>query len=138
MQIARMVQAVVLMLIVAMAASCAVTKEYSSKLFSPGNKAVKDSTAVAYRFLDIDPADNDSANWVTTDIIMGRDTTGSTAALDNLAKTIPAGIKKDSVYQAKDTVVSSPVLVKNTQPVMEEPVAKTTPVNGTRNKKTRE
>lgn len=138
MQIARMVQAVVLMLIVAMAASCAVSKEYSSKLFSKGNKAEKDSTAVAYRFLDIDPENKDSANWVTTDIIMGRDTTGSTAALDNLAKTIPGAINKDSVNQAKDTAISTSVVVKNSQPVMEEPVAKTTSVNGTRNKKTRE
>ena len=38
MQTTRIVQAVILMMIVAMAASCAASKEYTSKLFAPRSR----------------------------------------------------------------------------------------------------
>lgn len=57
MQTAKIVQAVILMIIVALAASCATGKEYTSRLFKPGNNLAKDTQAVAIRFLEID---NDS------------------------------------------------------------------------------
>jgi hypothetical protein len=106
MQMSRMVQAVALMLIVALAASCAASKEYSSKLFKPRIETTADSQAVALRFLELDKLDDDKDNWVSTDIIMGRDTAGNTAALDNLAKIFPAKqVMKtiDSVTKAEHT-----------------------------------
>src|SRR5690242_19045957 len=92
MQTARLVQAVILMMVVAMAASCAATKEYTSKLFTPRVPVVtqKDSSEVALRFLELDQLDGDPANWVTTDIIKGKDTTSGSYQLDKLAKTLPA------------------------------------------------
>ena len=53
MQKIRIVQAVALMLIVALAASCAATKEYASRIF-PTKIEEKDSQAVALRFLELD------------------------------------------------------------------------------------
>ena len=90
MQTTRILQAVVLMTVVAIAASCAASKEYSSKLFSPRNENVKDSQAIALRFLELDDLQSEKDGWVTTDIIMGRDTGSKTVALDNLAKIFPA------------------------------------------------
>jgi hypothetical protein len=110
MQTARLLQAVALMLIVALAASCAATKEYTSKIF-PSKTEVKDSQAVALRFLDLDKLEPDQENWVSTDIIMGRDTGSKTAALDKLSEVFPAtGIKKTS-----DTVPQTEI--KQTVPV---------------------
>ena len=59
MRTARMVQAVVLIMIVAMAAGCAASKEYTSKLFTPRGAVEKDSQAVALRFLELDNLEPD-------------------------------------------------------------------------------
>ena len=140
MQIARMLQAVVLMLIVALAASCAATKQYSSKLFPKKDAVINDSSGYAIRFLNIDSASKEDENWVSTNIIMGRDTLNETTALDNLAKTLPVKQpQKDSVSKAKDTLYTEPILVKNDLPAdAGEPVAKTRTSNGVRTKKTRD
>jgi hypothetical protein len=140
MQIARMLQAVVLMLIVALAASCAATKQYSSKLFPGKDAEIKDSSGYALRFLLIDSATKDDENWVTTDIITERDTLNGTAALDILAKNLPANqLQKDSVLKAKDSNNNGPILVKNDLPAESgAPVAKTRIPNGVRTKKTRD
>lgn len=144
MQTARILQAVALMLIVALAASCTASKEYSSKLFKPRTETMKDSQAVALRFLDLDKLENEKDGWVTTDIIMGRDTASKTVALDNLAKIFPATkITKDSAVTAKaglpagQTEKTIPVVVES-KPVSatEIPIAKNTGEG--RNKKTRE
>jgi hypothetical protein len=140
MQTVRIVQAVALMLIVAVAASCAATKEYSSKLFTPRNQVAQpaDSTAVALKFLELDNVDPDKANWVTTDIIMGRDT-NKTFALDNFAKTFPATTaKKDSVapvIEKEEDVKPAPILT-TTKPI-EQPVARSYNPSEVRSKKTR-
>jgi hypothetical protein len=64
MQTVRMGQAVVLLSIVAMAASCAASKEYTSKLFAPRDgMPVKDSQATALRFLELDNLEPDQDNW---------------------------------------------------------------------------
>lgn len=118
MQTARLVQAVIVMLVMALAASCAASKEYSSKLFAPKVEVQKDSQAIALRFLEIDPNEKSTEDWVTTDIIRGIDTSWSTASLDNLAKILPSETKT----------------IKPTY----EPVARTTNTNGVRAKKTRE
>jgi hypothetical protein len=110
MQTSRILQAVGLMLIVALAASCAATKEYTSKIF-PSGTVVKDSQAVALRFLELDKLQPDDENWVTTDIIMGRDTGSKTAALDKLSQVFPAtGIAQKPAY-------INPIEVKETKPV---------------------
>lgn len=149
MQIARLVQAVILMTIVALAASCAASKEYTSKLFNPRVPAIKDSQAMALKFLDLENAEIDKENWVTTDIITGKDTTSQTLALDKLSQTLPANaplVKKDTV--TKTTPVTGEAVAKTTPAVKEvalkitpgsgEPVAKSTIVNGVRTKKTRD
>jgi hypothetical protein len=140
MQTVRIIQAVILMIIVALAASCASTKEYTSKLFAPRTSANKDSTAIAAtpRFLNIDSTEDNQEGWVSTDIIMGRvDTTINTITLDNLAQTFP--VKKDSVAVVK---IANKKTVPDTEakPPLEEtaPVAKTSRPVSTRNKRTRE
>ncbi|HUM98812.1 MAG TPA: hypothetical protein PK275_13235 [Chitinophagaceae bacterium] len=95
MQITRLVQAVILMLIVAMAASCAAGKEYTRKVFASKDTINEtDSSKLAMRFLELESLEAKDEGWVTTDIIMGRDTGSKTIALDNLAKIFPA--KKDT------------------------------------------
>ena len=48
--------------------------------------------------------------WVTTDIIMGRDTTNNTTALDNFAKVFPSS--SDSKRKQRDS--SNTTTVSNT------------------------
>ncbi|MBI5858860.1 MAG: hypothetical protein HZB42_14610 [Sphingobacteriales bacterium] len=115
MQVTRIVQAVVLMLIVALAASCAASKEYSSKLFKPRIETPVDSQAVALRFLELDKLDANKEDWVSTDIIMGRDTTSNTFALDNLAKIFPAKqATKTSDSVTKDENKAEVIVAKKT------------------------
>jgi hypothetical protein len=144
MQTTRIVQAVILMLIVAMAASCAASKDYTSKLFAPRVVEAKDSLATAkvLRFLDIDSNNTDKEGWVTTDIIMGRDTVSNTLALDNLAKIYPAAkaitVKTDSVNN-NDKAKSAPVFTE-VKPILvkSEPVARNANPGAIRTKRTRE
>jgi hypothetical protein len=139
MQIARIIQAVILMTVVALAASCAASKEYTSKLFTPRTEAVKDSLVIvkAPRFLELENTETNQDGWVSTDIIMGRDTVNNTVALDNLAKTNPA--KKDSAVVASQN--SKPVLSNTgtkTIPEEIEPVAKISKPGEIRTKRSRE
>lgn len=147
MQSARILQAVVLMLIVALAASCAATKEYTSKIFPPRGYSSKDSMqtakAVPLRFLDTDSNETNQEGWVTTDIIMGRDSSGSTAALDKLALTIPANpikpaadsLKKtDTIPNTRETIL---VQTKASSPEI-LPVAKNANPGEVRNKRSRD
>jgi hypothetical protein len=139
MQTSRIVQAVALMMIVALAASCAASKDYTSKLFAPRTVQVKDSQAVALRFLEMDTLQSDKDGWVSTDIIMGRDTGSNTVALDNLAKVFPA--KK----QTTDTLITEKkeagaIVSAETKPLppAEIVIAKNTGINQpVRNKRTR-
>lgn len=139
MQTTRIVQAVVLMMIVAMAASCAASKEYSSKLFAPRVPVVKDSQAIALRFLELDNADADKAGWVTTDIIMGRDTMSKTLALDKLAKVFPAAQVTTDTMAKNEQTKTAPVIAETKPiPVESEPVAKIANPGEVRTKRTRE
>lgn len=141
MQTARMVQAVVLMMmVVAMAVSCTASKEYSSKLFPPRIPVAKDSQQIAIRFLQIDSAGSDSKDWVTTDIIMGRETESKTLALDKLAKVFPAvPVTTDSSAkngQVKTTAVIG--AIAKPLPAESEPVAKNINPGEVRTKRIRE
>jgi hypothetical protein len=133
MQTIRLLQAAVLMLLVAVAASCASSKAYTSKIFAPRVPLPADSTATALRFFESEDPALSTADWVSTDIIMG-------TVLDQFAKTYPpqaatatAVIKKDSATLVKED--KNPVLVKQTPP--EEPAPRAVSMNGTRLKKTR-
>lgn len=119
-------QAVILMLVVALASSCAATKEYSSKLFKPADAPIKDTQVLALRFLELDQLDGDSENWVTTDIIKGKDTTSQTEALDKLAATKPA--LPDSTLLPKQAA----------KPIESEPVARKVNTGEVRQKRVRD
>lgn len=138
MQTARIVQAVILMIIIALAASCAVSKEYTSKLFAPRTPVLSDSSqSLALRFLELDKLEPNAENMISTDAIMGRDTTISTAALDNLAKNIL--VKSDTLAKS-ETSKASPVagMDKKIIPMESEPVAKSSKPGEVRTKRTRE
>jgi prephenate dehydrogenase len=145
MQTVRILQAVVLMSIVALAASCAATKEYTSKIFAPRSTVFKDSQAVAttapLRFLETGDSETTQEGWVTTDIIMGRDSSGSTAALDKLALTIPVKPIKpvaDSTA-AKDSVKPETILTQTkSSPAEVLPVARAANPGEVRTKRSRE
>ncbi len=155
MQTARIVQAVVIMMVVALAASCAASKEYSSKLFTPRKDEVSDKQASALRFLELDSLQSEKDGWVSTDIIMGRDTLSKTLALDNLAKIFPAvpGTKDSAMNRNDDNTVpvwvktkapspvenkKSPISETRPIPVADQPIAKNYDPTEVRNKKTRE
>lgn len=127
MQTVRIVQAVILMSILALAASCAVSKAYTSKLFAPKTPVAVDSAALALRFLDLDHIEKDTASWVTTDITRAKDTTMSTAALDMLSEKIPA--KSDSLKLAKP---------EKTENVIPAPLVRNLAAGQVRKKRTRE
>jgi hypothetical protein len=140
MQKIRIVQAVALMLIVAMAASCAASKEYTSKLFTPRIPSAQDSQAVTLRFLEIGSTDTDKEGWVTTDIIMGRDTVSNTLALDKLSRVFPAtsSTTTDSTVKTEPAKTTAVIAQTKTILVESEPVAKNANPGEVRNKKTRE
>ena len=140
MQTKRIVQAVVLIIIVATAASCAASKEYTSKLFTPRIPVAKDSQAVALRFLEIDNADTEKEGWVSTDIIMGRDTVSKTFALDKFTKVYPASTAATDSIVKTGQVKATPVVVTESKPLSEVsvPVAKNANPGEVRTKKTRE
>lgn len=140
MQTTRLVQAVMLMIIVAIAASCATGKEYTSKLFAPRLQETKDSQQYVktIRFLELDKLEGDSENYVSTDIIMGRDTASNTIALDNLAKTFP--VNRGDTITVKPVKSDSAVVVaeKKPEPVETAPVARSANPGEVRNKRSRE
>jgi len=140
MQTARILQAVVLMMIVAMAASCAASKEYTSKLFAPRTPSSTDSQLVSVqplRFLELDSVANNQENWVSTDIIMGRDTASNTIALDNLAKTFPANPALTGTVLKKDTAAAAKIEKKQIE-TETAPVAKAANPGEVRTKRSRE
>jgi len=110
MQVARLVQAVVLMLILAMAASCTASKEYTQKLFSSPPTPPEDSLQTAIRFLDLESLETNKENWVTTAIMNGSDTTKNSIVLDRLSKQIPVSKNKiQDTLEIKKTEISIPV-----------------------------
>ena len=140
MKIIRIVQAVALMLIVALAASCAAGKEYAGKLFTPHEPARKDSGVAALRFLELDSLQTEKEGWVSTDIIMDRDTAGKTTALDKLARIFPVvPVAADSALK-NEPARTNPVVIAEAKPVQadSEPVAKAAIPGEMRNKRIRD
>ena len=120
MRISGLLPAVTLLVVVVVAASCAASKEYSSKLFGPRPVQNKDSQTMALRFLELDRLHSTDEGWVDTKVIrdsVWRESSGSGEAV------------------AKQQPSETP---KETEEIVTEPIAKTTPVNGTRSKTSRE
>jgi hypothetical protein len=115
MQTVRIVQAVILMSVLALAASCEVSKAYTSKLFAPHVEPVKDSGTMALKFLDLDDSENDTVNWVKTDITRVKDTTRSTAALDRLSNTVQSKADSTKRNERVETIPAGP-MAKNLFP----------------------
>lgn len=137
MQTLRILQAVALMMVVALAASCAAGKEYAGKIFPNRDAVMKDSPALVLRFLETDSINEQDGNWVTTDIIMGRDTSFKTTALDNFAKTFPAtAVAKTNT----DSLITKEIKSTSARPVVpaEEAVVKNHIPNEVRNRKGRD
>ena len=68
MQTAKIVQAVILMLILALAASCAPSNQYISKIFVPRNAGVPKKDSQQVRFLAFDSTSEEPAvEWVKSD-----------------------------------------------------------------------
>lgn len=119
MQTARLLQAVVLMMMVAVAASCATSHEYVSKLFKPRSEpeqVVVKKELKPVKFLEFDSTGEESDNWVKTDIVTS----------------------SDSIIMARATAKMDSVIVAKPTPIVSEPVAKTSSPDGTRNKKSRD
>lgn len=136
MQTVRILQAVTLMLIVALAASCAASKEYTAKIFGPRVETEKDSSLMAIKFLELDKLNPEGDEWVAADFIVKDSLTGS-PVIPDIATTNKTNLPiKDT--SAKEPV-SVPIAGSKKVPVTEEPVARTTTgKDGTRNKTTRE
>ncbi len=62
----KILQAVVLMMLVAVAASCSVGKEYTTRVFAKPKTIKTDSTAVAVRFLEMDSLNHSDDMIVVT------------------------------------------------------------------------
>jgi ABC-type Fe3+-hydroxamate transport system substrate-binding protein len=128
MQAARLLQVVILMLILAMAASCTTSSAYTSKLFRARPVFQTDTVDRAVTFLEMDGSAISQEGWVTTDLVNGKDTSNQTLALDKLSRTFPA-----------DSPVNKTDSLKKMLPDESEPIAKSTiNTNGTRTKRTRE
>jgi hypothetical protein len=139
MQTKGILQTVIFMSVVAAVTSCAATKEYSSKLFSPRDETIKDDQAKVHRFLELDSLQSESEGWVSTDIIMGRDTGNKTLALDKLAKVFPAvSVVKDTATASREEKTAPVMAETKPIPAAEQPMAKNYDPAEVRNKKTRE
>ncbi len=137
MQTLRLLQAAVLMLLVAIAASCSSGKVYTSRLFAPRIPVSADSTATVLRFLETEEPGINTADWVSTDLINGKDSTGNSAILDQFAKTFPPKANQDQVIIKKDSSSIVKEVKTPAQVTPEEPAPRAVSMNGTRQKKTR-
>lgn len=73
MQLSRFIQALILMLMVALAASCTTGKEYTARIFAPRTVAKDSAVAAAPRFLNLDGDDSDSTGFVSTELYQAKD-----------------------------------------------------------------
>ena len=136
MQTGRLLQAVILMLILAMAASCATSNEYISRIFKPRSdpgQALTKKEPKPVRFLNFDSTMEETEDWVKAD-----------------NKTDPAGLIKPELKNDSIAVViaevkkDKPVLAK-AAPIVSESVARNiipdarlSSGQGTRTKRTRD
>lgn len=86
----KTVQALVLLLVLAMAASCEITRQYGNRLFATHERTMQPAGATP-QFLH-SGTDSSTSNWVSTDIIMGRDSSRTASRLDELTAIVPASL----------------------------------------------
>jgi hypothetical protein len=130
MQTARLFEVITLLLILAMAASCATSNEYVNKIFKPRNAPVEEVAKKeprAVKFLEFDSTEEETESWAKT-WVKG----------DSTFITKPV-VKIDSIIVArseikKDTAVSP----AKPESIPEEPVARTGNTGGVRSKSKRE
>jgi hypothetical protein len=112
MQTTKIIQAVILMLIIALAASCAAGKQYSALVFGPRAPVVKDSQPRPVRFLGIEDEDS--------------------------LKEIKPLIALEKNPETKDSITTLPPVKEMVKPTpVPEPVVKTGNSGGVRTKRTR-
>lgn len=85
MQTSKIIQAVILMLIIALAASCAAGKQYSEKVFGTRTSRVKNESPKPVRFL----GGEDEADSVSTPVLTKQQTTTDSALVVRNAKEVP-------------------------------------------------
>ena len=137
MQSIRMGQTVIALFTIAAVTSCAATKEYTSKLFTP-RETVKDSQEVALKFLDIETRAQNDENWVNTDKYLGRDSINKSLALDDLSETFPSKTNSRTDSLKTDLSKSKTELANKPVPKENEPVARHLNQGETRTKRIRE
>jgi hypothetical protein len=126
MQISRIIQAVIIMTIIALAASCASTKEYVNKVF-PAKQTTPHpivNKTKSPRFLEMNKEETDSVVWVRSPISSNGDTIINSTD-EVLAKTPP-------LHSTTDTMDTSPSK-KDTSAIVKANKSGTV-----RNKKTRD
>jgi hypothetical protein len=140
MQTVRILQAVLVMVVIALLASCATSKEYVGKILKPRDTpepvlAKKEPRPV--RFLEFDSTSEETETWVKTWI------EGDSAVVEgNDIKTEPLVIAKTSPAPTSP-VIKTPaktdtIVAEKVTPILPDPVARTGNPDGTRTKKTRE
>ena len=120
MKSAGALQVVIILLLVASAASCEVAKEYSTRVFKPTmTQKRSDSTVTALKFMQFD---NENAS----DSIDLKDLAGN-----EIKETEKAGLSKDSTIKTEAPVIENKEVVKS-QPI------DATKRGATRNKRVRQ
>jgi hypothetical protein len=122
-------QAVIILLIVAIASGCAATREYTSKLFKPATSPGPDSQVVALRFLELDELEGDQENWVSVDALKGGDSLANLISIEKI----------DGLAAVKPAIPDSGLLKKTeARPVAKESVVKKAGNGAVREKRVRE
>ena len=136
MQSIRIFKSVIFIMIIGIVASCAASKEYSSKLFVPRTPVIKDSQEIALRFLELDKLEINTENMVSTDLIMGRDTGMNTVALENFTNAFP--LVNDTTNKSFGMKGTKHLSEKNIITADSIAVAKSSNTGDVRNKRTRD
>jgi hypothetical protein len=92
MQTSKIIQAVILMMIIALAASCAAGKQYSQKVFGPRISTAKEKTEKPVRFLDTD----DTTDRLSPLVLTKQHTTTDSTLIVRNANEIPK-VRMDTV-----------------------------------------
>lgn len=92
MQTSKILQAVILMMIIALAASCAAGKQYSEKVFGPRTSRIKDESPKPVRFL----GSEEEADSLSSPVLTKQHTTTDTTLIVRNANEVPK-VKMDTV-----------------------------------------
>ncbi len=110
MQTSKIIQAVILMMILAMAASCAAGRQYSEKVFGPRNSPAKEPATAKVRFLGADE-EADSSNLQT----LTKPVTTADSAYSVIPTNKPVKINPDTVVPVIRSGNSGGVRTKRTR-----------------------